>query len=383
MGWPLAIHANEKHDTSMSVGSRATTMAGQLRILYIAPMNHGWYGLYRQRSLERLGHTLVPVDIMQYEGRGNPWLARVRYRLQVGSVVRQMNEDVLRLAAEHRVDAVWFDKPLFIRAATLRRLRAMGIVTVDYMIDNPFGPRRDPGFRLYVRTIPEYDLHVQQRDVSVEAYLQRGARRVVKVQTAFEPSVHFPPPAGWSDRDRTREVSFIGTPYDERPQFLTGLWQKHGLPVTISGPRIWRRKLSAAALAAMYPSDGELYDADYREGVWRSKINLSFLTHGNQDEYAHKSFEIAACGGFLLAERSAGHSARFVEDEEAVFFSDMEECAEKVRRYLPDEAARTRIAAAGQRRAAAGGYDNDTQLAKVMEVVRELAPQVCAGRSQS
>jgi spore maturation protein CgeB len=353
-----------------------------LRILYIAPMNYGWYGLYRQRSLERLGHTVFPVDIMQYEGSGNPIFARIRYRLQIGRTVTRMNEDVLRMAREHRVDAVWFDKPLFIRAATLRELRAMGVATVDYMIDNPFGPRRDPGFRLYVRTIPEYDLHVQQRDVSVAAYLQRGARSVVKVQTAFEPGVHFPPPPGWSDRDRTREISFIGTPYDDRPHFLAELWRKYKLPVVISGPRIWRRKLDRSAIAALYPSEGELYDTAYREGIWQSKINLSFLTHGNQDEYAHKSFEIAACGGFLLAERSQGHSARFKEDEEAVFFSGIEECAEKCRLYLHDEPARTRIAAAGYRRAVACGYDNDTQLKKVLNAVTELLPEIRRSRRE-
>jgi spore maturation protein CgeB len=353
-----------------------------LRILYIAPMNYGWYGLYRQRSLERLGHKVFPIDIMQYESQGNPILARVRYRLQIGPIVKRMNDDVLRLAQEHKVDAVWFDKPLFIRAATLRRLRALGIATIDYMIDNPFGPRRDPGFRLYVRMIPEYDLHVQQRDVSVEAYLAHGARRVVKVQTAFEPSVHFPPPAGWSDQDRTREVSFIGTPYDDRPQLLTALSQKYHVPVTISGPAIWKRKLDGVALTALYPQEGELYDEEYREGIWRSKINLSFLTHGNQDEYAHKSFEIAASGGFLLAERSAGHSARFKENEEAVFFSSIEECAEKCHLYLNDEAARTRIAAAGQRRAVTCGYDNDTQLAKVLGVVEELLPEIHRGREK-
>lgn len=347
-----------------------------LRILYIAPMNYGWYGLYRQRSLERLGHTVFPLDIMEYERGGNPLLARVRYRLQTGIVVKRMNDDVLRLAAEHKVDAVWFDKPLFIRADTLRRLRSMGVVTVDYMIDNPFGPRRDPGFRLYVRTIPEYDLHVQQRDVSVQEYLRRGARRVVKVQTAFEPTAHFPPPVGWSDRDRTREISFIGTPYDDRPRFLTELWHKYNLPVTISGPPIWKRKLDGNVTGALYPEDAEPRDAAYRERIWRSKINLSFLTHGNQDEYAHKSFEIAACGGFLLAERSAGHSTRFKEDEEAVFFSGIEECVEKVRRYLPDEMARTRIAQAGQRRAVECGYDNDSQLTKVLEVVKDLLPGV-------
>lgn len=344
-----------------------------LRILYVATMNFGWYGLYRQRSLERMGHTLFPVDIMEYQKQGHPILAWLRYRLQMGPVVDRMNRDILRLAADYRVDMVWFDKPLFIRTATVRELRSRGIVTVDYMIDNPFGPRRDPGFRLYIQTIPEYDLHVQQRDVSVAAYLQRGARHVVKVQTAYEPSVHFPPPAGWSDQNRTRDVSFIGTPYDDRPRFLTALWRTHGIPVVISGPRIWQRKLAAHGAGALYPAVGELYDRDYREGIWRSKINLSFLTHSNQDEYAHKSFEIAACGGFLLAERCPGHVERFEEDREAVFFSSLEECADKCRFYLSHTAARERIAAAGQHRAVASGYDNDAQLRKVLEAVYRIA----------
>jgi spore maturation protein CgeB len=96
---------------------------------------------------------------------------------------------------------------------------------------------------------------------------------------------------------------------------------------------------------------------------------LSFITHSNQDEFVHKSFEIAACGGFLLAERSEGHKERFAEDEEAAFFTGIEECVEKIRRYLPDEAARTRIAAAGRARAVRGGYSNDAQVAKILERV--------------
>lgn len=347
-----------------------------LRILYVATMHHGWYGIYRMQSLERLGHTLIPLEIERFQQEGNFLTRRVHFRLQRGGPVDRMNATVLAMAQEHRVDVVWFDKPLWIRIATLRRLRQMGIVTVDYMIDNPFGPRKDPGFGLYLRAIPEYDLHVQQRDISIEDYLAHGARRMVKVQTAFEPTVHFPPPVGWSDKDRTRQVSFIGTPYDQRANFLTSLWKNYGLPITVSGPAVWRRKLSRETCAAIYPQDGELYDADYRRGIWESRINLSFLTHGNQDEYAHKSFEIAACGGFLLAERSAGHSARFVEDEEAVFFSNEEECAAKIQKYLNDEPARTRIAAAGQRRAASSGYDNDAQMRKIFVAVEEILPVV-------
>jgi len=242
---------------------------------------------------------------------------------------------------------------------------------VSYMIDNAFGPRRDPGWRLYMKDIPHFDLHVVQRDSNLTDYQQRGARDVIKIQTAYEPTIHFPPPEGWNDAERTRDVSFIGTAYDDRPEFLTRLWRECGLRVAVSGSAVWRERLDADAAAAIY-TGSELYGAAYREAIWRSKINLSFLTHSNQDEFAHKSFEIAACGGFLLAERSEGHAARFEEDEEAVFFSDFDECAAKIQRYLPDEAARARIAAAGRVRAARSGYSNDAQMAKIVERVKSL-----------
>ena len=115
-----------------------------------------------------------------------------------------------------------------------------------------------------------------------------------------------------------------------------------------------------------------MYNEQYRSAIWRSKINLSFLTHSNADEFAHKSFEIAACGGFLMAERSPGHAHRFVEDEEAVFFHGYDELIAKVKRYLPDEAARNRIAMAGQQRAWTSGYDNDTQVRRILERVAPL-----------
>jgi spore maturation protein CgeB len=130
--------------------------------------------------------------------------------------------------------------------------------------------------------------------------------------------------------------------------------------------------LDAEACAALY-TGGELHAVAYREAIWGSKINLSFLTHSNADEFAHKSFEIAGCGGFLLAERSEGHRERFEEDQEAVFFLGFAELAEKVRRWLPDEAGRARIAAAGRARAVRDGYDNDSQMRLVMERVQEIS----------
>lgn len=348
-----------------------------MKILYAGTLTENDTALYRLWALKRLGHTVVSLPTSGYEAT-HPLLRKVLFRLSAGPGVDRLNADVLRIAQAERSDVFWGDKTLWMRPATLKRLRTMGIATVSYMIDNPFGTRRDPGWRLYRKCVPFYDLHVVQRDKNIADYKARGARDVIKIQTAYEPTLNFPPPAGWADRDCDRELSFIGTPYDNRAATLTRLSKDEGFAVMVSGnPRAWGKALDAETFAAIF-RHGELYRDAYREGIWRSKINLSFLTHSNQDEFVHKSFEIAGCGGFLLAERSEGHSQRFVEGEEAVFFSGYEELVAKIRRYLPDEPARRRIAAAGRVRAEQDGYHNDRQVGLVLERVAEMIPAIKA-----
>ena len=351
------------------------SVQGPLKILYAAGLSPNDSSQYRLWGLERLGHRIIPLNAFEYQP-GNALLKKLQLRLAAGPLVDRLNRDLIGIAERERPDLVWTDKLLEMQPNTLDRLRGLGIVTVSYMIDNPFGTRQDPGWRLYMKDIPHYDLHVVQRDANIADYKSRGARDVIKVQTAYEPTIHFPPPAGWNDANRDREVSFIGTPYDNRAEFLTRLWKEFGVPVTVSGGLVWKRHLSPEAVATMYRGHGELFRDEYREGIWRSKINLSFLTHANKDEFTHKSFEIAACEGFLLAERSEGHLQRFVEDEEAVFFSTIEECVAKIRRYLPDQAARARIAAAGRARAERSGYHNDRQVGLIVERARQILARV-------
>ncbi len=341
-----------------------------MKILYAGTLSTGNSAGFRLWALERLGHTVIPFEIGGYEAR-NRLQSKIEFRLAWGLTARRLNSDLLQIVRTERPEIFWSDKLLKLAPETLDAMREMGVTSVSYMIDNAFGPRRDPGWRLYVRDIPHFDLHVTQRNISMNDYLARGARDVMKVQTAYEPTIHFPPPPGWSDRDRNREVSFVGTPYDDRAATLARLGEA-GLPISISGRRsAWARALSKPMMTKIYYG-GLLYEKDYREAIWRSRINLSFLTRSNLDEYTHKSFEIAGCAGFLLAERCPGHSDRFLEDEEAVFFSDREELQAKILRYLPDEAGRTRIAAAGHARAVRDGYHNDRQVGLIIERLQQI-----------
>ncbi|MEO6982443.1 MAG: glycosyltransferase family 1 protein, partial [Edaphobacter sp.] len=174
-----------------------------MKILYASGLSPNDTSLYRLWALERLGHHVIPFNAYDYES-ANPLVRKITYRLSAGPAVDRLNRDLLSIARQEKPDLLWTDKLLSMRPKTLDRLRAMGIATVSYMIDNPFGPRRDPGWRLYMKDIPHYDLHVVQRDKNILDYTSHGARDVIKIQTAYEPTLQYPPPEGWSDADRNR-----------------------------------------------------------------------------------------------------------------------------------------------------------------------------------
>jgi hypothetical protein len=340
-----------------------------MRVLYAGGLGATSSSLYRRWAIARLGHEVIDFDSEPYLMRGGSFLSAIRGRTLAGPTVAAMNRDLLELALHCRPDLVWFDKATFVRARTVRALRANRTFTVHFNIDNPFGPRQDPGWRLIRQALPEYDLHLVQRDSNLVDYRNAGARDVLLMRTAYEPTVHFAPPEGWSDADRSFDLVFIGAPYDRRPQFLIDLLERHGIVTRIWGDPRWPSVLPATARSVFCPG-GPLWNDAYRETIWRSRICLSFVTHSNCDDVAHKSFEITACGAFMLAEDTAGHRAHFVDGEEAVFFLSAEDCARKIHRFLPDEAARCRIARAGCRRAAASGYSNDGRIEQVFAYLR-------------
>ena len=332
------------------------------KILYAADTAPGSTSAYRLRALERLGQEVIPFRMEEYEF-GSRYLAALRFRYPVGPLIARVNRDLQAAVREHTPDVVWFDKPVYFHAGTLDAVRKAGAASVSFNQDNPFGPRNDGCWMQFYKVYRMFDLHCLFRQADVVRYSAWGLP-FVKLIFSYEPTQHFPPPAGWSDAERDREVSYTGSPLEERPAFLQALAEREGIPLKVAGPR-WTQAWSAE-LQAKYVTGGMMKDAAYRESIWKSKVNLAFVTHKNEDDVAHKAMEITACAQFLLAERAAGHEACFEEGKEAVFFSSVEECAEKARYYLEHVAEREAIAAAGRLRAARSGYDNDSQMALVL-----------------
>jgi spore maturation protein CgeB len=341
------------------------------KILYVGPLAQGNTCLYRLEAFRRLGQQMLPFAVDAYEP-ANRYLAALRYRLPVGPLIAKVNRELLRVAEKERPAVVWFDKPVHFNASTIQAIKALGATTVCYNQDNPFGPRNDGCWMQFLKVYRLFDLHCLFRTIDVARYANWGLP-AIKIALSYDPLQHFPPPDGWSDADRDRELAYTGSPLEHRPEFLQQLGEQYELPLSVAGPR-WD-KAWPEALQQKYVVGGMMKDGAYREAMWRSKINMAFVTKMNEEDVAHKSFEITACAQFLLAERSAGHLEAFEEGVEAEFYASAEECAEKARYYLEHPEERARIAVAGRARAERSGYSNDAQLAKVLQALDAMKPE--------
>lgn len=339
-------------------------------ILYAGPIDPGSTARHRMAALGRIGFEVVPFNFADYM-RGQGRVANFLYhRLLAGPAVERLNRDLILLAERAKPNFILVDKGIFLKPRTVAHLAKSGALTIQHNLDNPFGGMGEPGWRNLIAAIPLYDLHFVPREINIADYKAAGARRVIRVPLAYEPTVHFPPPPDWDEDRRFIDVSFTGSPYGDRAEFLTRLMTEHGIVADIRGDR-WQSALKPEIAGRLYAGPS-LADDAYRQRFWDSKICLSFVTHANNDQVAHKSFEIAASGGFLLAEATGEHCAMFEDGKEAAFFTDVADCARLIRKYLAEPELRQRIAQAGQRRAVESDYSNDARLEHAFTTVQGL-----------
>jgi hypothetical protein len=198
--------------------------------------------------------------------------------------------------------------------------------------------------------LPLYDLCVVVRDVSAVECRAHGARKVLKVWRSYDEVAHCPDlapklvPAQFS-----ADVSFIGTwmRHEARDEFLLSL-RERGLEIAVWGDR-WDKSPLWRQLQPHWRGPN-LVGSGYVSAIRGAKICLGLLSKGNRDLHTTRSVEIPYAGGLLCAQRTSEHLELYVEDEEAVFWSDADECATKCLELLADPEKRERIASAGMRR---------------------------------
>lgn len=338
-----------------------------MRILHVGATSRGTTSLLRLEAMRALGHEVAAFDPEPMMYTGNRWIDFVRRRALIGPWIGKIDAAFVQAIKTHQPDLVWVDKGVAIRPNAIEAARQITrSPIVHYNPDDPFGNYRI-GWKVFLKSLPLYDLHVVMRDPNVEEYRQNGARRVLRWYWAYDSKAHRPMDVSQADRQRLGgPVGFIGAWETPRAEAMASACRA-GIPIRIWGP-IWQHMKDPPELMKIeYRS---LLGEDYARAVCAFDISLGFLRKHNRDQSTQRSVEIPACGAFMLAERTADHLALFEEGKEAEFFSSNDELIDKIRFYMSHDSQRKMIARAGLERCIRGQYDYESRLRTLFAQLR-------------
>jgi hypothetical protein len=251
--------------------------------------------------------------------------------------------------------------------STIARLKDLAPLVINYNTDDPFGDPGQETIFLYRKAVPAYDLVVVVREENVTEAKMAGARKVLRVFMSADERAHAPLPLTPEEEERwASDASFIGTWMPERGPLLAKLLAL-GVPLKIYGDR-WRKAKEWPVLKSAWAGP-DLERDNYVKAIQCAKVCIGLLSKGNRDLHTTRSVEIPYIGSVLCAERTFDHEAMYEEGKEAVFWSTVEECAEKIFWLLHNPDARLCIAKDGRERCIKNEMLNEVVMQAILEDV--------------
>lgn len=361
-----------------------------MRVLFIGYLGRGQTSGMRCASFQRLGYDVKAVETGGLWHGAGYFARQLGQQSMAGLRIRELNEAVLKASMEHKPLLVWAEKQEYLRADTLKQLKARGAVVVHYNPDPYFAVGwKQTG--LADECLRIYDAMIVTKRYELEEYKRKAGGQIIYATLGYDLKIHVPPA---SPKQMPRDkVVFVGGWEPRRERLLrASLDLTPDVAVWGYGWRIAQRSrldpLRALRLGRLNPGralyfgaeatalraalregegvNGEIYEERYAAAIAGSKVALGFLRKIYPDQHTTRTFEIPAVGGFMLADRSEEHRELFEEGKEAEYFTSDEEYRDKLGFYLGNESARIRIAAAGHQRCITSGYSYDDRIRTVL-----------------
>lgn len=336
------------------------------------------------RALQDLGqdvHQFAWHGYFQHPGSRSSVMGRLlraQNRFLFGPRFEKLNRDFEKQALLLRPDAIFIYRGTHIRAATIRRIKAVlpSTVVVGYNNDDPFSTAYPKWlWRHFLACVPLYDLTLAYRLHNVDDFRSIGAKRVELLRSWFDPTRNYPVSLNDNDKDRFEcDVVFVGHYEDDHRQRLLEEIERRGWHLRIFGPGYdWDPVIRNSENLAKHVPVSLVWGEDYNKALAGAKLALCFLSKLNRDTYTRRCFEIPASGTVLLSERTNDLVGLFEEGKEAVFFDSADEMCEAIRGLLVDDNGRRAIAEAGKSRVWSDGHDVTSRMRSVLGWIEEIA----------
>jgi hypothetical protein len=295
---------------------------------------------------------------------------KVVRRLLSRQIVREFNQEIVRTAQLYRPDVLLALREPLLRAKTLRALRKLGVRLYNYYPDRIVFAR---GTELE-EALGEYDcVFDTKRSWDGDMARRLRLRDRVFVPHGFDPEVHLPATLSAVERRLfSCDVSFVGTYTARKARILE--------PLVSAEPKLqyrifgngWERCTSSKLRPLVHGMAIE--GQSYAKVIAASRVNLAIMGVSDEalDETTMRSYEIPACGGLMLHERTDELLSLYEEGREVACFSGTGELADKVRYYVEHRDEADAIAEAGRRRAVPH-YSYEGRMREILAYHRSFA----------
>jgi hypothetical protein len=245
-----------------------------------------------------------------------------------------------------------------ITADALRALRGMGVCCITYATDDPWNPVHRASWHL--EALPIYNAVFSPRRSNLDDFRRLRCANVYYLPFAYDERTcgiaGGPPPAGAAET-----VLFVGGADRDRAQFFSAFLQHGPRPTLVGG--YWERYAHTRRLSIGIRIGEELHRL-----TACAAVNLCLVRRSNRDGHVMRSFEIPACGGFMIAEETEEHRDLFgPEGERVLYFSGPRDAADKVGAALADPAGRSRMAQAAHRMVVSAGHTYRDRLKHMLD----------------
>lgn len=345
----------------------------QPKILFVGDLSPDGRGAQRFRALRDLGYPVrglsyVPIEDNDLGGKKTALIYRVFWKMGIPLSKTRINTMILNEIRWNPPDVLWIEKGNEVFPWTLSRVRTElpACRIVSHSEDDMYLWHNRSWF--YTWGVRHYDpiFTTKIHNCRSNELPALGAKRVVFVYQAYDKYLHRPIELTMQEKaNYGADVGFVGSYEQQRARSLLHLAEA-GLTVKVWGERWERFRTSHPNLLIQHRA---LYGEDYVKALSATHINLCFLRKMNRDQHTSRTFEIPACGAFMLAERTDEHVALFADRQEAVFFSSDSELLEKTKYYLEHKNEREKIAGAGRERCLASGYSFHDRLSWMLNQI--------------
>ena len=340
-------------------------MDKEMNILFVHPLEGNAYELYK--AFERKKNINIIPLLKEKLKLENNLITKIRHKIRLHKDSFDINNKLLSYNLDN-IDIVFIVKGNEVYPDTLKKIskKFPSIKLINWSLDDMSGWHTKSLFFHY--GLKYYDLVYTTKTYNISRLKKIGAKKIKYITQAYSNDIHKKPQK--TSKLFEYDVLFIGRAEKERfetKKFLAN----NGINVNIYGTG-WEKKPYKHQINNLFIHKHPLFNENYALAIASSKITLTFLSKINEDLHTSRSFEIPACGGFMIAERTSEHTTLFEENKEAVYFSSNNELLEKINYYLNNEIVRKEIINNALKRSKSSGYSYDDMADKLVIDFQEL-----------